>query len=112
MLVSLANERGAVLFEADVSDQQLQKIGVIDDVRANVQGKLDDLSALVQRVTTELAGVLGQANAASSHAPSKVELELGIKVDAEGRAFVAKGSAGASVMLKLAWGSDRPQSAG
>jgi hypothetical protein len=102
MLVSLSDEEHRVLFEAEVSKRQLDEIGVADDVLDTMSGRLSDVSDLVRRVVASLAHSLDEVRDLG-RPPTTAEVNLGIKVDGEGRAFVAKAGAGASLVLTLTW---------
>jgi hypothetical protein len=102
-LVSLIDEKEAVLFEADVSQRQLQEIGVVDDLLEGITGRLGNIGTAVRLLVQELTDSIHAAVEAAVRPLSKAELELGLKVDGEGRVFVAKGSIGANITVRLTW---------
>lgn len=102
-LVSLTDDKEAVFFDADISPRQLQEISVAEDVLEVTTGRLCNVGTTLRLLVQELTGFVHAAVEAAVRPLSKAELELRLEVDGEGRVFVAKGSVGANITVRLTW---------
>jgi hypothetical protein len=107
-LVQIATSEGSVLFEGDLSEAALEEIAIEDrvhDVVTTVDATFQSVASTVRQCVTDLRSGFDDLTTDQRYGGtlSGAELELGITVSAEGNVFVAKGTAGANLKIKLTW---------
>jgi hypothetical protein len=108
VLVKVASSTGTVLFESDASEVQLQEMAVGDKIRDVVTetgAAVSTVGDVIRGVTSDLLEVFDDLATGKSEGGSlsTAEVELGVKVTAEGNVVVVKGTVEANVKVTLAW---------
>lgn len=101
-LLRLEDSTGNLLFEADVSDHQLEEIGVMEEVISSVSGSANALADAVKGCVDILDPIFERASAASNELDA-AEVEFGVSVSGEGNIYVVKLSGSANLKVKLNW---------
>lgn len=101
-LVSMETDSGKILVEAELSGAKLEEMGMIDGAFEKLEGSFKSVSETINRCSINLAELFNEQYPISK-CMTRAEIEFGIKVNAEGNAYVAKTSGEANITVKLNW---------
>ena len=89
----------ALIESADVSDDRLRKAGVKEAVERNVE----ELRESVRGLSAWLSGLRDDMLVDLQDKPDRLELEFGLRLDAEVGAVIAKASGQTHLKVTLSW---------
>ena len=107
-LVEVQSTSGTVYFEGEFSEAALQEIAFADkagDVIKSAGTQLSRVASTIRGCTRDLLDTFDDLATDKRDGGSftSAEIEIGIKITAEGNVYVAKGTAEANLTVTLTW---------